>query len=379
VEYIFDPSSPEFHRDPYTVYRYLRDHQPLYRDTKYGFWALSRFDDVFAAARDPRTFSSVNEMVTVLYPMLNFLDAPLHQQLRGLVSRAFTPRRVAEMEATIREFANDLIDGFIENDHCDLIRDFAGPLASQTVGQLIGIPRDEQGEFRHWTDKLVTLHEIGSSNTLEEIATNIYRLFRDLLERRRSDPADDLMTALLDAKVEGRALTEEELLGFCFLLVSGGNDTTTHLIGHGVVLLAQHPEQRQLLLDDRSLLPNAIEETLRFEPPAQHHVRTTTRDVTLHGEMMPSGSHVLLLWGAANRDDREFEDPDRFEVSRQTERHLAFGLGPHYCLGASLARLEARVAFEEILDRLPQFQLEAEPEHAVCWVLRAYEELAISF
>ena len=225
----------------------------------------------------------------------------------------------------------------------------------------------------------MTLNELGSSTTLAEVSENIYRLFGELLVRRRVEPANDLMTALIEAQVDERALSEEELLGFCFLLVSGGNDTTTHLIGHLAVLLAQHPEQRQLLLEDRSLIPNAIEEALRIEPPAQQHVRVITRDVELYGQVMPAGSHVLLLWGAANHDEREFDDPDRFDITRRSERHLAFGLGPHFCLGASLARLEARVALEAMLDRFPRFELDEEPEHATCWVLRAFERLPIRF
>lgn len=358
---IYDVFDPAFHQDPFPVYARLRDEFPVYRDEQYGFFALSRFADVFAAATDAATFSSYAVESEALLPQLNFLDGARHRDMRALVSRGFTPRRVAELEPLVAKVVDDLLNGIEANGGGDLVTDLGAPLASRVVGGLIGIPDERLEEFRHWTEELTTLGQTGEIDRLQQVATAIYALFGDLLAERRALATDDLMSALIAASIDGTQLTEDEILGFCFLLVSGGNDTTMHLIATGAVHLAENPDVRARLISEPARLPDAIEEMLRLDPPAQLHARTTTRDVELHGVTIPADSRVMLLWGAANRDEREFPDPDRFDIDRASTRHLGFGVGPHFCLGASLARLEARAAFAELLRRGPEFALVESP------------------
>jgi hypothetical protein len=226
------------------------------------------------------------------------------------------------------------------------------------IGELIGIPRDRIPAFLRWTEAMVELPEGGDqARAIVNPAASIYAEFARLLEERRRERRDDLMSALIDAQIDGRGLTQEGLLGFCFVLVVAGNDTTTNLIANGAVLLAQHPEQQALIAREPARLPNAIEEMLRFESPAQALPRRLARDVVLHGRTLREGEQVFLLWGAANRDPREFADADRFDVTRSFKRHLAFGQGVHFCIGKNLARLEARVAFEELLAAAPRYEL----------------------
>lgn len=358
---IYDVFDPAFHQDPFPVYARLRDEFPVYRDEQYGFFALSRFADVFAAATDAATFSSYAVESEALLPQLNFLDGIRHRDMRALVSRGFTPRRVAELEPLVAKVVDDLLNGIEANGGGDLVTDLGAPLASRVVGALIGIPDERVEEFRHWTEELTTLGQTGEIDRLQQVATAIYALFGDLLAERRAQPTDDLMSALIAASIDGTQLTEDEILGFCFLLVSGGNDTTMHLVATGAVHLAENPDVRARLVSEPARLPDAIEEMLRLDPPAQLHARTTTRAVELHSVTIPADSRVMLLWGAANRDEREFPDPDRFDIDRASTRHLGFGVGPHFCLGASLARLEARAAFAELLRRAPDFALVEPP------------------
>jgi cytochrome P450 len=378
VTRLYDVFDPAFHADPFPVYRHLRDDYPVYRDKERGFWALSRFEDVFAAATDAEAFSSYAVESQALLPQLNFMDGDYHRDLRALVSRGFTPRRVADLEPLVTEIVSDLLDQLEARGGGDLVADYGAPIASRVVGALIGIPETHLESFRHWTDELTAVGQTAEVTRLGEIATAIYELFGDLLEQRRAQPADDLMSALVAAEVNGRRLTEEEILGFCFLLVSGGNDTTMHLIASGSVMLAQLDVLRGELVADPSRLGDAIEEMLRLEPPAQLHSRTTTRAVQLHGTTIPADSRVMLLWGAANRDEREFAHPDRFDLGRVNRRHLGLGVGPHFCLGASLARIEARAAFEGLLHRWPDFELAEEPVRLLSPWARGYESVVIA-
>jgi cytochrome P450 len=358
---VYDPSDPACHADLHAVYRRLRDERPVYESPE-GWWALSRFDDVTAAASDPATFSSEGTSFGAgLLPSIQILDPPYHDQLRSLVTTAFTRSRVAAMEPRIREIARGLVDRLAARPEADLLADFARHLPSQVIGEMIGVPDDRREKFLHWSEAMVAVApgETQAGN-VENAAGAIYREFSQILEERRAERRDDLMSALIDVELDGRRLTQEELLGFCFVLIVAGNDTTTNAIANGAVLLARHPEQRAALVRDPSGMERAVDEIVRYESPAQMLPRIATRDVEVRGEKIPRGAEVKLLFGSANRDEREFEDADRFDVTRETSRHLGFGLGTHYCLGAKLARLEARVGLQELLARLPSYELVGE-------------------
>jgi hypothetical protein len=376
--FLYDPRSPEFGARAYEIYRELRDAHPIFRDEAHGTWALSRYDDVRDAAADAATFSSEDTSISMgLLPMLQQLDPPRHDQLRELMWRAFTPTRVNAMEDRIREIAGELIDSFVSDGACDLLHAFAAQLPSRVIGELIGIPPERRGAFLEWTESLITGYA-GKQWDTNPFA-QIYQEFAKLLDERRDEPREDLMSALIAAEIDGQKLSQEELLGFCTLLVIGGNDTTTNLIANGAVRLAQHPDQRASLIDDASLIPCAVEEMLRFDSPTQALPRRATRDVELHGETIRAGEEVSLVWGAANHDERRFDDPERFDVAREGNRHLALGHGVHFCMGAHFARMEARVSFEELLARIPDYTLASEPEWQPSRWARAYASVPIRF
>jgi hypothetical protein len=370
----YDPSTLEFQDNIWDVYRTLRDEHPVYYDDVKNQFVLSRFDDVWRAVHDHETFSSVVEEAASLLPQMIYMDPPRHTALRALVSRAFTPSRVAEVAELVRTVARELVDRIAERRECEFQHEFAAILPSVLIAKMIGVPDEHVPKFREWTESFL---EITESSDFAEAAANIYGLFAELLAERRAHPRDDMMTALIGAEADGERLTDDELLGFCLLLVLAGNDTTSSLIGTGTVMLARDPEQRALLVHDPSLWPGAIEEMNRIESPTQVLPRTATKDVKLHGVTIPAGSRVMLAWGAANHDDRMFPDPERLDVTRTVERHLAFGHGVHYCLGANLARLEARVAFEEWHARFPEYQLAAEPARIVSIWARGYSRVPL--
>ena len=379
--FVYDPFEPEFQQQSHAVYRRLRDEFPVYHNPQREFWAISRFQDVWDAANDSARFSvEGDEEAQTLLPMLNFLDPPRHDRLRGLVSRAFTPRRVAEMEPRIRTIARELLDGFGPNGVGELVEDYATPLPGRVIADMIGVPPDRRETFLHWTRMMLSTDPDKSiEETIRTPSERIYEEFSHLIEERRSQRRDDLVSALLDAEIEGRGLSDPEIQGFCFQLIVAGNDTTTSLIGNGAVLLAQHPEQRAFLARDPKNIPAAVEEMLRFEPPAQALPRSAGPNVELHGQPIPQGARVLLVWAAANRDEREFALPASFDVRRKFKRHLALGHGIHSCLGASLARLEARVAFEELLARIPEYVITQEPVWVTSRWARAHPAIPIVF
>jgi hypothetical protein len=379
---LYEPSAPDFQERLYDTYRALRDRHPVWRHPERGFYALSRFEDVRAAANDHLSFSSQGTSISQgLLPMIQQLDPPRHDALRALVSLAFTPRRVEAMEPRIRAIARELVDGFAAKGECDLLHDFAAQLPSLVIGELIGVPPERRADFLAWTAALVGADpaDPAAGERLGRPMAKIYREFAELLDARRRAPRDDLASALLAAEIDGTRLAQEELLGFCFVLLVAGNDTTTNLIANGAVLLARHPDQRALLARDPARIPNAVEEMVRYDSPAQALPRIATRDHERHGVRIPAGAEVLLLWGSANHDEREFPEPERFDVGRRMRRHLAFGQGVHFCLGANLARLEARVAFEELLARLPAWALAAEPRWLRSIWARAHEAVPIRF
>ena len=385
---LYDPFDPLVQEDPYPTYRRLRDEHPVYRNEERSFWALSRFADVWEAVHDPTTFSSAqgifptpgDMMTEAFFPMMIMMDPPRHTALRALVSRAFTPRAIAQREASIRTVARELIGAFGEGS-CDLVEGLASPLPTIVIADLLGVPRDDRGDFRQWSDHLVQADPADPESSASALAgaTRLYEYFGVILAERRERPRDDLVSALLEAEVDDVRLTEEELLGFCFLLLVAGNETTTNLISNAAVLLAEHPDARARVAAEPALLPGAIEEALRVDSPVQGLARTLTRTVELHGEQLVAGDRVLLLYGSANRDEREFPDPDRFDVDRRSDRQLAFGHGVHYCLGASLARLEARIAFEELLAAAPAYEVAGPVERIHSGPIRGLAHLPIEF
>lgn len=362
----FDPYSYEIHEDPYPVYRRLRDEAPAYFNEKRGFWALSRYDDVRFALNDWRTFTST-EGITIeprrkgVEPHIIEMDPPRHTQLRALVSRAFTPSRMAQLEQPIRARARSLIEPFAGIGTVDVIADFAALLPMAVISEMLGVAAEDQDRLRHAADALLHREPDSDEITPEGLAgaTTLYGYFDALIRERRTRPGDDLLSVLIDAEEQGHALTESELLGFCFLLIIAGNETTTKLLGNAVSWLAENPDQRALVSGDGARIPGAVEETLRYDGSTQAMARCLTADVELHGEKMHAGTKVLLLLGSADRDERHWgPTADRFDIGRDTAGHVAFGHGIHHCLGAALARLEARVALEELLPVLGDYEID---------------------
>ncbi len=360
----YDPLDPATQQDPYPAYRRLRDDDPVHRTAR-GYWVLSRFEDVFQAALDTATYSSAegltfeeNEIVKLgLKPTLVMMDRPEHSTFRRLISRGFTPRKVAELEPAIRAFVRARVAILAEAGEADFVEVLAGPLPTFVVASYLGVPEEDRERFGRWSDAIVAANATG--NTVRDAAdavAGLYRYFADLVTWRRQHPGDDMLSDLVAADVGGRPLQLDEILGYCFVMIAGGNDTASGLLAGSAALLSEHPAQRRLLMDDPGLLPGAIEELLRMTSPVQGLSRTTTRPVELHGTHIPAGSKVHLLYGSANRDDREFgPSVDDLDVTRTFRRMLAFGNGPHHCIGAAAARLQARVTLEELLSVAPAF------------------------
>ena len=371
VEHVdYDPLDAAFLADPYDTYRALRDHDPVHRHEDPPFYALSRFEDVWAAVRDPETFSSAQgltfyggEIETLgLAPTIVMLDPPRQTELRRLISHGFTPRRVAALEDDLRRFVRQrivLMEAMAsEGAPIDLHRDFSAPIPTYALANLLGVPPADRGRLGPWVKALTTLQDSGfdtaSMLRAPDAVAEMFAYFTDLVAARRSDPGDDLLSALVAAEVDGERLTDWDILGFCFVMVAGGNDTTANLISHGVMLLDTDHAQREQLREDLSLVPNAVMEFLRLEGSVQGLARTTTAATVVHGVEIPKGSKVMLYYASANRDEREFgPTADRLDIRREMPRHLGFASGPHFCIGNHLAKLQARVAFEELLTRQP--------------------------
>jgi cytochrome P450 len=368
----YDPFDFEIDTDPYPVWKRLRDERPLYYNERYDFYALSRFEDVERALVDWRTYSSARGTVLELIKSgveiprgsIIFEDPPDHDLYRGLLSRVFTPRKMAAIEPKVREFCARTLDPLVGSGGFDFIRDLGAQMPMRTIGMLLGIPEQDQEALRDRIDEGLRLEEGTMPDVdLEARGYEQSEAFAQYIEWRAEHPSDDLMTELLQAEFEDaegtrRRLSRDELLGYINLLAGAGNETTTRLIGWTGKVLAEHSDQRRQLVEDRSLVPNAIEELLRFEPPSPVQARYVTKDVEHHGQPVPEGSAVLLLNASGNRDERKFSDPDRFDIRRAIDHHLAFGYGTHFCLGAALARLEGRVALDEVLARFPTWEVD---------------------
>jgi cytochrome P450 len=372
----YDPYDYAVHEDPYPIYARLREESPLYYNDELDFWALSRHADVVAAFRDVERFSSsygVSLDPEVWGPQAerttSFLamDPPRHTRMRALVSRGFTPRRVAALEPHIRELTVRHLNAAAEHGTFDFIRDVAGKVPMDVISELVGVPGVDREELRRLAD-LVLHREEGVKDMPpagQEAALSLSAYYADMITARRKQPADDLTSALLDAEIDGDRLTDDEIAGFLFLLIIAGNETTTKLLGNAWYWAWRNPDQRALPFGDPQRIPDWVEETLRYDTSTQMLARLTVADVPLHGDVIPSGARVLVLPGSANRDPRVFPEADAYRIGRDTSEIASFGFGRHFCLGASLARLEARVVLEEVVVRVADYDIDAEHANRV--------------
>jgi cytochrome P450 len=375
----YDPYDYAIDADPYPVWRRMRDEAPVYYNEKLDFYALTRYDDVLDGLLAADTFvSSHGIMLEIItdepygIPMMIMMDPPEHTKLRKLVARAFTPRRIADLEQKIVKVCDEYLDTVEGEDEFDYVERFAGLLPPTVILSLVGYPEGHAHEFRKLADQSLHVDEgstvteaAGRRQLVDEsgaINNEAFAIIPELMEMRRNDPQDDLLTGLVHAEIEDdgqtRKLTLEEILAFVQLISSAGTETVARLLGFAAVTLNRFPDQRQLLVDDPSLMSNAVEELLRYEAPSPTQSRWVARDVELHGVTIPRGAKISLLNGSADRDERHFPDPDAFDVRRDIDRHLAFGYGAHFCIGAALARLETRVALAETLKRYPTWDVD---------------------
>lgn len=371
----WDPFDAVLDDDPHPTWRRLRDEAPVYRNDRFDFWALSRYVDVEAASRDTATFSSSHGTVLELMGphmvgsgQMIFMDPPEHTMYRQLVSRAFTPRRMAMLDEHITAVSAELLDGLVGSGSFDYVQDFAAQLPSRIISTLVGVPEDEREEQRVNIDEMFHIDpERGMINDVAFLArVRVHEYLLDLVKRHQDSPetfGDDMINVLIGSEITDddgstRRLTDEELVVFTLLLYVAGTETVMRLLGNAAVLLAQHPDQRAELVDDPGLVGNAVEEMLRYEAPSPVQGRWVLRDTMVHDVAIPAGSKVLLLTGSAGRDEREYPDADRFDIHRDIRKHVTFGYGVHYCLGASLARTEGRLALVETLRRFPAWEID---------------------
>lgn len=356
--------------DPYPFFAEMRQHHPVAFDERARLWSVYRHADVMAALGDPESFSSSHAEPGALpdvrqrrFASLVAFDPPYHTKLRKLVSRAFTSSAVARLETRITAITDELLDAVTPTGQTDLVADLAGPLPTIVIAEMLGVPAEDRAAFRRWSDGVgeaanaVVSDPVNGMKRVEEAYAPIEAYLRAVIAERRGRPEDDLISGLLAAQIDGESLEELDLVAFCVLLLLAGNITTTHLLGNAVLALLDHPAELSHLRAHPEHTPEAIEELLRYDTPVIAVGRWLTRDRELGGQELRKGQHVMLWTGAANRDPAVFPDPDRLDLGRKPTQHQAFGYGPHYCLGAPLARLEARIALPAILRRLPELRL----------------------
>lgn len=368
----YDPWDADLNANPYPMFKRFRDEAPLYHNETHDFYAVSRFEDVNRALVDHATFSSARGAVLEIIKAgieipagtLIFEDPPIHDIHRNLLSRAFTPRKINALEPRVREFTARCLDPLVGGDRFDFVKDLGAVMPLRVVSALFGIPEDYQNRVLADGDKYVRTERGAQMTDNPDGPITDGEFFAEFVDWRIAHPADDLTTELLNAEFTDetgitRKLRREELLLFMSVVAVAGSETTTRLIGWAGKLLSEHPDQRRKLVADRSLVPGAVEEILRFEPPALQAARYVTRDAEFQGSTVPEGSAIILLIGAANRDERRFgEDAERFDVTRSPRQHLSFGVGAHYCLGNALARIEGRIALNEIMNRFPDWEVD---------------------
>jgi cytochrome P450 len=391
-EVYYDPYDFEIDTDPYPVWKRLRDEKPLYYNEKHDFYALSRFADVEKCSADWKTYISgkgtLLEIIKMDFPIppgsIIFEDPPDHDVHRAMLSRVFRPKAIAALEPKIREFCARSLDPLIGAGGFDFVGNLGAEMPMRTIGYLLGIPEEDQEAIRHAVDASLRLDEDGKPVVADVDLSAMSKMFEEYIEWRTEHPSDDLMTEMLNAEFEDvdgtmRKLNRDELLGYINLIAAAGNETTTRLIGWAGKVLAEHPDQRADLVTNPEVIPNAIEELLRYEAPSPVQARYMTSDQEHYGQVVPQGNVMLLLTAAANRDERKFADPDKFDVRRKIERHVSFGYGVHFCLGASLARLEGRIALEEVLKRFPTWDVDYDNAiQARTSTVRGWEKLPVT-
>ena len=365
---------------PYDKYEELRSKDPVHRLRMINAWVLTQYEDVNAVLRDHsrfgRDYGDDGEYKSLLY-----LDPPDHTRLRALVSKAFTPRSVSELGPRIQQIVDDLLDATEGRDQFDLISTFAYPLPVTVIAEMLGVPSEDMDTFKEWSNDVAlsvepTVND-GQQRRIAEASKNLYEYFEGIIEQRREDPQDDMITALIAAEDEGDRLTHEELLTTLLLLLVAGNETTRNLIGNGMLALMRHPDQFARLRDDPTMIEPAIDEMLRYDSPVQLDGRMAKEDVEIRGRRIRAGQRAICLIGAANRDPSVFTDPQTFDIGRQERSHISFGRGIHHCLGAPLAVLEGRIAFSSLLRRFSSIRLLDEPEYREQVVLRGVKELRV--
>jgi cytochrome P450 len=373
AELYWDPFDYALHADPHPTWRRMREEAPLYRNQPHDFWALTRFQDVLDASLDWESFSSARgDLLEIIRggPLPYFargiiaLDPPEQTALRNVLSRSFTPRQISALEPMIRGFVSELLDQRIGSDEFDYVADFGALLPGRVIGALLGIPDADRDSIRAWSDE--SLHRDPDEKGMgrnHEFGGALAQRIEDYMAERRRAPRSGMIGELLDAEFSDaqgvqRRLSEQEATAFLYLLTVAGNETLAKFVGWAGSLLARFPAERAKLASRPDLIPNAVEEILRYESPSLALGRYVQRDVRLHGQLVPAGSVMLLVTASTGRDPRQFPDPDRFDVERKVSRHLAFGVGPHVCMGAPLARLEARIILEETLARFPRWEVD---------------------
>jgi cytochrome P450 len=396
-EVLFNPLLPEFHADPYPFYRRLREKEPIHQSPM-GFWVLTRYEDCVAVLRDARFGrEEFQQMLSSVYgdetekPALPrsmlFRDPPDHTRLRGLVSKAFTPRMIETMRDHIQEIVDRLLDRVQDAGRMDVMEDLAYPLPVTVICEMLGVPVDDHASIRGWSADIArSLDAIGLPSDQEIVERGrksrraLADYFRRLVPERRARPQQDLLSGLIAAEEQGDKLSSDEVIAMCLLLFIAGHETTVNLIGNGTLALLRHPDQLQRLRREPGLIGNAVEELLRYDSPVQRTARITATDAEVAGQPMPKGTMVITALGAANRDPAQFSDPDVLDVARKDPRHISFGFGIHFCLGAPLARVEGQLALGTLLRRMPKLALaESNPEWRESSVLRGLKRLNVSF
>jgi cytochrome P450 len=367
----WDPYNAEQRKVPYDTWRRLRDEAPVYHNEKYGFWALSRFADVLAASLDTETFSSARGITLdsigepIPLPMMIMMDPPLHDAFRKVVNRSYTPRRIGALEQKIEQLCAGYLDPFVGGDGFDFVQDFGMRLPVMVISTLLGFPEEDHDQLREWSD--IGLHREEGKEGLTPEAMEAQGLtfgyYHEQVQERRRDPRDDMITEMIQADMELpdgeiRKLDDLEVMGMMGLISNAGNETVARMLGWASLVLEEYPDARRQMADDPSLIPSGVEELLRYEAPSPIQGRYVTHDVEMHGTVIPEGAKMALLTGSAGRDERKYPNAHLYDIHRKIDRHVTFGYGAHFCLGAALARMEGKVALTEVLRRFPSWEVD---------------------